>query len=316
MKSRKTSTHHNSTTPQLPHSLHSAFRASRIPHSPHEGLPQTLPRQPHRVPLEPARAVPDHRVSGAVHRASSGGVHQPGQGRRRIGIAVDDPATRSARRSSRRSDEAPKGDANHDGRHRQRPKRKEPVLRTDIHVRRRARAARGPAPGTPRRRHLHPRRADARPPPPGARNGRELQRCRTSPTCQTTTTSAARSPRANSRPRTAATPLAPRQPAPASPGCADRPDHRPRAPRSFLLDPSLEDAPAHRASWARPRRRRRQPHRTPPLLDVKTESIQARELRTIDYLLPGILALSIMQLGSSPRRSRSWPCACRACSNA
>ncbi len=34
-----------------------------------------------------------------------------------------------------------------------------------------------------------------------------------------------------------------------------------------------------------------------PILDVKTESIQARELRTIDYLLPGILALSIMQLG-------------------
>ena len=34
-----------------------------------------------------------------------------------------------------------------------------------------------------------------------------------------------------------------------------------------------------------------------PVLDVKTESIQARELRTIDYLLPGILALSIMQLG-------------------
>ncbi len=35
----------------------------------------------------------------------------------------------------------------------------------------------------------------------------------------------------------------------------------------------------------------------PQLLDVKTESVQARELRTIDYLLPGILALSIMQLG-------------------
>ena len=34
-----------------------------------------------------------------------------------------------------------------------------------------------------------------------------------------------------------------------------------------------------------------------PLLDVRTESILARELRTIDYLLPGILALSIMQLG-------------------
>ena len=34
-----------------------------------------------------------------------------------------------------------------------------------------------------------------------------------------------------------------------------------------------------------------------PVLDVKTESFQARELRTIDYLLPGILALSIMQLG-------------------
>ncbi len=33
------------------------------------------------------------------------------------------------------------------------------------------------------------------------------------------------------------------------------------------------------------------------ILDVKTESFQARELRTIDYLLPGILALSIMQLG-------------------
>ena len=33
------------------------------------------------------------------------------------------------------------------------------------------------------------------------------------------------------------------------------------------------------------------------LVEVKTESIQARELRTIDYLLPGILALSIMQLG-------------------
>ena len=34
-----------------------------------------------------------------------------------------------------------------------------------------------------------------------------------------------------------------------------------------------------------------------PWLDVKTESIQAREVRTIDYLLPGILAMSIMQLG-------------------
>ena len=33
------------------------------------------------------------------------------------------------------------------------------------------------------------------------------------------------------------------------------------------------------------------------ILGLKTESIQARELRTIDYLLPGILALSIMQLG-------------------
>ncbi len=35
----------------------------------------------------------------------------------------------------------------------------------------------------------------------------------------------------------------------------------------------------------------------PPLADLRTESVQARELRTIDYLLPGILALSIMQLG-------------------
>ena len=35
----------------------------------------------------------------------------------------------------------------------------------------------------------------------------------------------------------------------------------------------------------------------PPLAELQTESIQARELRTIDYLLPGILALSIMQLG-------------------
>ena len=33
------------------------------------------------------------------------------------------------------------------------------------------------------------------------------------------------------------------------------------------------------------------------IIGVKTESVQARELRTIDYLLPGILALSIMQLG-------------------
>ena len=33
------------------------------------------------------------------------------------------------------------------------------------------------------------------------------------------------------------------------------------------------------------------------IIGLKTESIQARELRTIDYLLPGILALSIMQLG-------------------
>ena len=35
----------------------------------------------------------------------------------------------------------------------------------------------------------------------------------------------------------------------------------------------------------------------PPLAELRTESVQARELRTIDYLLPGILALSIMQLG-------------------
>jgi ABC-2 type transport system permease protein len=34
-----------------------------------------------------------------------------------------------------------------------------------------------------------------------------------------------------------------------------------------------------------------------PWLEVQTESVQAREVRTIDYLLPGILAMSIMQLG-------------------
>ena len=35
----------------------------------------------------------------------------------------------------------------------------------------------------------------------------------------------------------------------------------------------------------------------PPLLELKTEATTAREVRTIDYLLPGILAMSIMQLG-------------------
>ncbi len=35
----------------------------------------------------------------------------------------------------------------------------------------------------------------------------------------------------------------------------------------------------------------------PPWLEVQTESVQAREVRTIDYLLPGILAMSLMQLG-------------------
>ncbi len=35
----------------------------------------------------------------------------------------------------------------------------------------------------------------------------------------------------------------------------------------------------------------------PSLLDLKTEATTAREVRTIDYLLPGILAMSIMQLG-------------------
>jgi ABC-2 type transport system permease protein len=34
-----------------------------------------------------------------------------------------------------------------------------------------------------------------------------------------------------------------------------------------------------------------------PWLEVQTEAVQAREVRTIDYLLPGILAMSIMQLG-------------------
>jgi ABC-2 type transport system permease protein len=35
----------------------------------------------------------------------------------------------------------------------------------------------------------------------------------------------------------------------------------------------------------------------PPWLEVKTQPVQAREIRTIDYLLPGILAMSIMQIG-------------------
>ena len=35
----------------------------------------------------------------------------------------------------------------------------------------------------------------------------------------------------------------------------------------------------------------------PPLLELQTEGTTAREVRTIDYLLPGILAMSIMQLG-------------------
>jgi ABC-2 type transport system permease protein len=35
----------------------------------------------------------------------------------------------------------------------------------------------------------------------------------------------------------------------------------------------------------------------PKLFDLKTETASAREVRTIDYLLPGILAMSIMQLG-------------------
>ena len=35
----------------------------------------------------------------------------------------------------------------------------------------------------------------------------------------------------------------------------------------------------------------------PPLLALRTEATTAREVRTIDYLLPGILAMSIMQLG-------------------
>ena len=34
-----------------------------------------------------------------------------------------------------------------------------------------------------------------------------------------------------------------------------------------------------------------------PLLGVKTQGLQARELRTIDFLLPGILALAILQIG-------------------
>ncbi len=34
-----------------------------------------------------------------------------------------------------------------------------------------------------------------------------------------------------------------------------------------------------------------------PLLDLRTESIHARQIRTVDFLLPGILAMSIMQLG-------------------
>ena len=35
----------------------------------------------------------------------------------------------------------------------------------------------------------------------------------------------------------------------------------------------------------------------PPLMELRTEATTAREVRTIDYLLPGILAMSIMQLG-------------------
>jgi ABC-2 type transport system permease protein len=35
----------------------------------------------------------------------------------------------------------------------------------------------------------------------------------------------------------------------------------------------------------------------PPWVGVKTQAVQAREIRTIDYLLPGILAMSIMQIG-------------------
>ncbi len=34
-----------------------------------------------------------------------------------------------------------------------------------------------------------------------------------------------------------------------------------------------------------------------PLMELRTEATTAREVRTIDYLLPGILAMSIMQLG-------------------
>ncbi len=35
----------------------------------------------------------------------------------------------------------------------------------------------------------------------------------------------------------------------------------------------------------------------PAWVEVKTQPVQAREIRTIDYLLPGILAMSIMQIG-------------------
>jgi ABC-2 type transport system permease protein len=35
----------------------------------------------------------------------------------------------------------------------------------------------------------------------------------------------------------------------------------------------------------------------PPWVEVKTQPVQAREIRTIDYLLPGILAMSVMQIG-------------------
>jgi ABC-2 type transport system permease protein len=36
---------------------------------------------------------------------------------------------------------------------------------------------------------------------------------------------------------------------------------------------------------------------TPPALSIQTESVRANKLRDIDYLLPGVLAMSLMQLG-------------------
>ena len=38
----------------------------------------------------------------------------------------------------------------------------------------------------------------------------------------------------------------------------------------------------------------------PSLIELNEETLQAQNLRSIDYLVPGILAMALMQLGSSP----------------